>query len=58
MRLGRKLAVGVAEEGERIPDPEVTREDVGVLPHDEAEVIPPSEARPSRETFAGSNVNS
>jgi hypothetical protein len=58
MRLGRKLAVGVVEETERIPESELTRDDAGIPPEGEAEVSAPSEERPCREKFASSAADS
>ncbi|MCQ4040873.1 hypothetical protein ACFOSC_09125 [Streptantibioticus rubrisoli] len=58
MRLGRKLAVGVVEETERIPESELSRDGADIPPRGEAEVSAPSEERPCPEEFASSAADS
>jgi hypothetical protein len=64
MKLGRKLAMGVVEEAERISEFEIMREDAGVPPQGEAgteaEACKPSEDSPrreEREEFVGNAVD-
>jgi hypothetical protein len=65
MKLGRKLAVGVVEEAERIPRSEATSEvmrddvgdGVGVPLQGKTGARKPPEERPCREEFASSTGN-